>query len=558
MVELFRSLRWRLQLWNAVILFIVVGGFSVALRIQLHRLHWTHVDEELVSGARIIEGVMRQVPSPILESLSQDLSFPPGPDVRNPPRGRPDEAPRRPDDPPRRRGDRPAPPIHAPRDNDAPGRDPGVNLEEFAAEDLETKSEEQWMAELQFPDHLPQRLGHSDSPLYFVAWRSDGAILQQSNLPAQPPIALDAGDSRFSQRRYVILQVGQFRNIYIRGPRQSVICVGRSVVNDQDHANRSDLWLLLTAGGVYVFGLLGGFFLSRKAVQPIFQMTSTAEQIGPTELHRRMDLGKVDSELAKLGQVLNSMLTRIESSFKQQQQFTADASHELRTPLTVMLSSTEHALARDRSKDEYREQLEVCRRSARRMHGLVDSLLLLARLDEASFETQLVEFNFADLVSEQVREAEELAKQKSIAIRASLPPVMVRGVESLLARVVANLLVNAVQYTPSGGSIQVLLHCDETEDSEDADDSANGAVNDSLGVSLKVIDSGEGIAEKDLELIFDRFYRVDTARARSTGGVGLGLAICRSIVTLHRGTITARSQQGQGSTFEVRLPATNL
>ncbi len=545
MAELFRSLRWRLQFWHAVNLFIVVGGFSVALRMQLHRLHWTHVDEELVAGARIIEGVMRQVPSPILESLSQDMSFPPGPDVRNPPRGRPEDSPRR-------RGDRPAPPIHAPRDNGATSRDPGFNLDEFAAEDLETKPEAQWMAELRFPNHLPQRLGHTDSPLYYVAWRSDGSILQQSNLPAQPPIALDAGDMRFRQRRYVILQVGQFRNIYIRGPRQSVICVGRSVATDQEHANRSDLLLLLTAGGVYAFGLLGGFFLCRKAVQPIFQMTSTAEQIGPMELHRRMDLGKVDSELAQLGQVLNSMLARIESSFKQQQQFTADASHELRTPLTVMLSSAEHALARDRSKDEYREQLEVCQRSARRMHGLVESLLLLARLDTPSFEAQLVEFNLSDLVSEQIREVGEMAKQKSISMSASLPPVKVRGVESLLARVVSNLLVNALQYTPNGGSIQVLLHCVETGNRED---SINGTAKDPLTVSLKVIDSGEGIDEKDLELIFDRFYRVDTARARSTGGVGLGLAICRSIVSLHRGTITAHSQQRQGSTFEVRLPA---
>lgn len=552
MAKLFRSLRWRLQFWNAVILLIAVGGFSAALRVQLHRLHWTHVDEELLSGARIIEGVMRQVPRPILESLSQDLSFPPGPDIRSPnrgrndeSRGRPDEARVRPDDPPRpaRRGDRPSPPIHAPVDSGSQRTDLGISLDEFAAQDVETKPESQWLAELDFPDHLPSRLGHSVVPMYFVAWRADGLVLHQSELPAQPPVPVVAGDERFKQQRYILVQQGPFRNIYIRGPRQSVICVGRSVADDQDHANHSDRMLLLSASSVFVFGLLGGVFLSRKAVQPIAKMTATVDCIGPTELHRRMDLGKVDSELAHLGQVLNSMLERIESSFKQQQQFTADASHELRTPLAVMLSATEHALSRDRSVDEYREQLEVCQRSAARMHGLVESLLMLARLDASTLEAQFDQVDLTKVVSDQIHEAELLGAQKSIEINCSLEAVYVQGVESLLARVVSNLLVNAVQYTPSGGLVEVSLACRE--------------IDQESVICLKVIDSGEGIAETDLPRIFERFYRVDTARARSTGGVGLGLAICQSIVKLHRGTIVARSQVGKGSEFEVRLPAAN-
>ncbi len=550
MAKLFRSLRWRLQFWNAIILLIVVGGFSAALRVQLHRLHWTHVDEELVSGARIIEGVMRQVPRPILESLSQDLSFPPGPEIRIPQRGKNDESRGRPDEPlgrpdqsPRagHRGDRPVPPIHAPVDSGSNNRDIGVNLDEFAAQDVETKPESQWLAELNFPDDLPSRLGHSVVPMYFVAWRSDGVVLHQSDLAPQTPVPVVAGDERFKQQRYILVQQGPFRNIFIRGPRQSVICVGRSVADDQDHANHSDRMLLLSATSVFVFGLLGGFFLSRKAVQPIATMTSTVASIGPAELHRRMDLGKVDSELAQLGQVLNNMLERIESSFKQQQQFTADASHELRTPLTVMLSATEHALSRVRNADEYREQLGICQRSARRMHGLVESLLMLARLDASTLETQFVQVDLSKVVSDQIREVELLATQKSIEILQLLESVHVRGVELLLARVVSNLLVNAVQYTPSGGFVEVSLASQEL-DQESV-------------ICLKVIDSGEGIAETDLPLIFERFYRVDTARARSTGGVGLGLAICQSIVKLHQGTIAARSQVGKGSEFEVRLPA---
>lgn len=569
MAKLLRSLQWRLQIWNAIILLVVVGGFSLALRTQLQRLHWSHVDEDLVAGCRIIEGVLRQVPRSILESLSQDLSFPPGPELgedasgRRPPRsnngmgepasnrdrkgrsGRDETKDSRPTDV--NRGDGPQsnrrpPPVSAPNELSPDQKKDWWQLDDLGPEDLESKPESQWQSELQFPERLPGPLGRRESPTYYIAWRSDGSVLHESALPTDRPTIIQPTDSRFTGQRYIIDQAGPWRNIYIRGPRQSVVCVGRSIASEQARAEGRDLTLLLTASSVYILGLLGGVFLSRKAVQPIAKMTNTASLIGPSDLHRRMDLAGVDSELAELGQVLNGMLDRIETSFEQQQRFTADASHELRTPLSIMLSATEHALGRERSKEDYCEELEACHRSARRMHGLVESLMALARVDANEVEQSLADCDLRALVMDEIGEVNNLASEKQIAIGHALEQVSITGVHNLIARVVSNLLQNAIQYTSTGGKITVTLSTDET-------------LEERMAV-LSVSDTGHGIPEGDLPRIFDRFYRVDAARSRQTGGYGLGLSICQSIVKLHRGEITAQSQLGQGSTFTVRLPLT--
>ncbi len=554
MAKLFRSLRWRLQIWNALILLLVVGGFTMALQMELHRMHWSNVDDELVAGARIIEGVLRQVPKPILESLSQDLSFLPGPGLSNmPPEYRaPGENGGAHSFPPRRSG-RPAgtapehppfrpptPPITAPADLSKDQIDKEWQLENLGASDVESKSEQQWLAELQFPQRLPQPLGRSEFPTYYIAWRADGSIIHESNTPNRLPPAINAGDPMFLQHRYVVKQVDELRNIYVRGPRQSVVCVGRSVAIEQERGHHRDLILFATAFGVYSIGLLGGFFLSRKAVEPIASMTETAEKIGPTELHRRMDLAGVDSELAQLGDVLNGMLDRIETSFSEQQRFTADASHELRTPLSIMLSATDLALSRVRSAADYREQLEICNRSARRMQNIVESLLMLARVDAKSIGQEFSDCDWKSIVAEQVEEMRAVAESKSIVLESTLEDAHVHGAATLLARVVTNLLQNAVQYTSEPGVIRVTL----SKVRRDTGDVAR----------LSVSDTGEGIEVKDIPHLFNRFYRVDSARSRKTGGAGLGLAICKAVVELHKGTISVESTFGKGSTFTVDLP----
>lgn len=232
-------------------------------------------------------------------------------------------------------------------------------------------------------------------------------------------------------------------------------------------------------------------------------------------------------------------LIPMESSFKQQQRFIADASHELRTPLAVLRGETEVALSKTRSVREYQQSLSLIQEEAERLSHIVEDLFILAR--------QPIEVPVA-LVKEQVslneamrdcaRAAQVLARRKGVRLKLdeSSAAVALHGDEELIRRMILNLLDNAVKYTPEGGEISLALS------------RQNG------NAEIVVRDTGIGIAASDQQRVFDRFYRVDKARSRALGGAGLGLSIVRWIVDAHGGEIRVDSAPGRGSTFTVELP----
>lgn len=227
-------------------------------------------------------------------------------------------------------------------------------------------------------------------------------------------------------------------------------------------------------------------------------------------------------------------------SYRQIQQFTADAAHELRTPLAASQATVESALLMPQlDEKEAREILQTVDRQNRRLTQLVTDLLLLARMDsQAKSEIpQLCCLN--DLVGDLVEELAALAIASEVALTSEIrvqQPLNVVGDADRLYRLVTNLIVNAIQYTPAGGKITVILDCSHIE------------------AIIQVQDTGIGIAAADLGRIFDRFYRVNSDRSRHTGGSGLGLAIARAIARAHGGSLSARSELGSGSTFLLRLP----
>ncbi len=530
----FRSLQFRLQIWNALILLLVILGFGSVLRWQMHRLQWEQIDGELLASARIIEGSMRGAPRGVIDSLAQDLGFPPGP-LQAPPV--PKGAKKR---PPRPRDDQPR--IHAPGEEIRLRRstDAAVDWSKLESPKFAALADTEWEAQLRIPRTFPQPIGREDEPTYFIIRRSNGSILDQANVPENEPAPLEPGDPRFLRDRYIVNQRGKYREVFVRGPRSTMICVGRAVDEEERRANRRDFVIFGTGVSVFLLGLAGSRWLSRKATQPIEAMSRTAAAVGPRNLRQRMDLTHVDRELAQLGTVLNSMLDRLDVSFQKQQQFTADASHELRTPLTVMLTTTEHALSKERTPDEYREHLETCRRSAQRMRQLVESLLDLARLDAQPNIESISDCDLESIVTEQVSLLIPLANRKHIALNTELEPAIVSGDSMQLARLVTNLLQNAIDYNRPEGSVNVELK------------------NEAESVTLRVVDSGIGIDPSDLPRLFDRFYRVDEARSRQTGGTGLGLSICQSIAAANQATIEVRSELGVGSAFIVRFPRVSL
>jgi heavy metal sensor kinase len=265
-------------------------------------------------------------------------------------------------------------------------------------------------------------------------------------------------------------------------------------------------------------------------------MSETLAGITARRLSERIDLAGVDSELGELGAILNEMLGRLESSFEQQVRFTADASHELRTPLSVILAHIELALGRPRTAEEYREALATCDRAAGRMKALVEDLLTLARADAGQLDLEPVPVDLGSIAEECVDLLDALASRRGIRLDVSAGRAVVAGDADRLTQVATNLITNAILYNRLGGRVVVTAAAE-----------GNEAV-------LTVADTGAGIPEEDLPLLFQRFYRADPARSRKHGGSGLGLAICRSIVEAHGGRIAVTSRPGAGTTVTVRLP----
>lgn len=226
-------------------------------------------------------------------------------------------------------------------------------------------------------------------------------------------------------------------------------------------------------------------------------------------------------------------------SYRQMQQFTADAAHELRTPLATIRANLESTLTPDATDADAWDTLRTVERQNSRLSRLIHDLLVLSRVDLQGLPAQQESCNLNDLVTDLVEEFSALAITSNISLTATIPvtaPITVIGSEEQLYRLVANLITNAIQYTPSGGQVTVDLHRKDHH------------------ALIQVQDTGMGIAPQEQTRIFDRFYRVNSDRSRHTGGAGLGLAIAQAIVQAHQGTIQVQSEPSQGSIFSIYLP----
>ncbi|NDV28143.1 cell wall metabolism sensor histidine kinase WalK [Desulfovibrio sp. JC010] len=281
---------------------------------------------------------------------------------------------------------------------------------------------------------------------------------------------------------------------------------------------------------------IGGVFLSRKAFNPVEEITRTALDIGEHDLSRRIPV-ETNDELGHLSEVLNGMIGRIERAFQRQKEFTADASHELRAPLAVIRAEATLTLEKERDSAEYRKSLEMIALESDKMSVVINQLLTLARADAGKDSLKFESIHMAEFITSVCDDIEVLCREKGLILElCSLDNVLVHGDRESLRRLLVNLLGNAIKYTNSGGVIYVGL--------EQIEDSA----------VISVRDTGIGIPPEDLPYVFERFYRVDKARSRHVGGSGLGLSICKQIAAAHNGEIEVESCLGIGSNFYVRIP----
>ena len=478
------SFRARLALWNVGVLGVVLVGFCQAQRFCVHTGMTQGIDRELAARAD-------RVASGVLEFGSwNDLS---GKEVRG---------------------------------ELAPVRDPMASLEA----DVERVAAfrrprllnaagaciDPWGASgpwdpRSVPDALAGRRGYSTI-------MADG---ERVRVLSQPLVR----DGRVIGAVQVAREMGEFEQVRDRQLRMLMALIPFA--------------LLLSGAGALV--------LTDRGLRPVREVARAAQEIGAGDLSRRLAVTGTD-ELAQLAATFNGMLARLEEAFRhceqaygdlraafdQQQRFTADASHELRTPLTRIKVSASLALSGAQPPSAYRKALEIVDEAADQMHRLLHDLLLLARSGAGRLRMRLDALDLREIL-EQVASAVP-PPGRAIILDVRVPSLPVRGEADALNRLFANLLENALRYTPASGRITL---SGWTENNE---------------VVLQVADTGEGIPPEHLPHVFERFYRADAARNRDRGGTGLGLSICESIVAAHHGTIAIVSEPGRGTVVTIRLP----
>ncbi len=283
---------------------------------------------------------------------------------------------------------------------------------------------------------------------------------------------------------------------------------------------------------------LGGWFLAGRALAPIEHVRRDVSSIiGSADLSRRVSNGLPDDEVGKLARTFDGLLARIEDAMARERQFTADASHELRSPLAALKGEISVALNRPRSASEYYGTLNELEVSIDDMTRLVEDLLTLARTgNDTQLPSQPIEI--VEMAMSVCDRLMVVAHEKSLELRVKIDAAqpIVAGDRSQLARVITNLVDNAIRYTSAGGVVEVRVSRNITH------------------ALIEVQDTGIGIAPEHVPHIFDRFYRTDSARSRENGGTGLGLAIAQAIMKRHGGDILVTSEVGVGSLFTMRIP----
>jgi heavy metal sensor kinase len=322
----------------------------------------------------------------------------------------------------------------------------------------------------------------------------------------------------------------------VRGP--TIVQVGISF-EDMEIALRRLMIIMIIAGGLLMFlASLGGNFIIRKALKPVKSVVHTAKEISADDLSLRIKAGKRHDEIGELVDTFNDMISRLEKSVKKIKQFSGDVSHELRTPLTIIRGEIEVLLRKERNKEDYQKTLQSTLEEASHLEKIIDDLLFLSRIESIEKNKFDKSVQLDEILLNVVESKELAAKKKNIMLDIKkVEPALIKGEEIPLERMFANIIDNAIRYTPEKGRVEVML--------ENKDGS----------ILFSVEDTGIGIPEDSLPLIFDRFYVVDKSRDKEAGGIGLGLSIVKWVVESHGGKIDVESEVNKGTSFHVRFQA---
>ena len=301
--------------------------------------------------------------------------------------------------------------------------------------------------------------------------------------------------------------------------------------------------ILISLIFLVLFGIGAAYLFANRMVRPVLSIQRAVGEIELENLDQRIELVRGDTELDSLVDTLNSLFARLEKSYNQINDFSANVAHELHTPLTILRGNIEVALTRDRQRDEYVEILSDLLEETLHIIHLVDSMLLLARGDTSSLSIHETSIDLDRFCGEHSGDWEALCSLKNQSLRIDIgDPRPIVGDKNMLSQLFLNLVSNASKFSKDGQLIDIEIREKER------------AFNGNDGVQITVKDEGIGVPAKDQAKVFERFYRIQKDRSRETGGAGLGLSICGMIARLHGGTISLTSEVGKGTSVRVTIP----
>ena len=385
-----------------------------------------------------------------------------------------------------------------------------------------------------------------DSALALKIDTSDGTRLIDYDPPHLPIAALTATPA---DKRIVPEQVQHWisaEDTPMRGIATWATLRDRSTVKISVARSMSDRALMLaqyrsliwtTAGLAVLIAIVLSLLLIRRALRPLRQIAARARSVTPERLDARIEVQMAPAELQELALSLNAMLLRLQSGFDRLWQFTTDLAHDLRTPIGNMRGASEVALTRLRSQSEYQALLASNIEECDRLTRMIESVLFLARAESPHFALKRTTFDALEELQRIGEYFEGLAADQGVNINIR-GDGRVHAERELFRRAVSNLLANALRYTSRGGTILLV-----------ATASREGAL-------IAVENPGIGIAPADVGKVFERFYRADESRSNSAASTGLGLAIVKTIMDLHGGRASVRSEVGGLTTFELYFPGT--
>jgi heavy metal sensor kinase len=321
------------------------------------------------------------------------------------------------------------------------------------------------------------------------------------------------------------------------GADDLLILVGGQLEDNRLMLARFTTGLVETIPVLLAATALAGYFMSRRALQPVDRLTAAVRSLSIGNLSERLPISQTGDELQRLAETCNDMLSRLEAAVTQIKRFTADASHELRSPLSFICMMSEYALRNPNLQPQIRESFEEILAESHEATRLLEDMLVLARADAGHVDRAFERTDLASLAKDALERARVPAEAKGhrLTLQCAGGPFEVRGDRSSLRRLIWTLLDNAIKYTPKAGRVEVVLE------------------GNSAQVRLRVSDTGVGIPAHLLPRVFERFFRADPARSQEDG-TGLGLAIAKWIADVHQADLSVESEVGAGTAFVVVFP----